>query len=244
MNDWATATRSKKYELILAAAEESGLSDWRCPAIKNLFVDSPTQEVAALCDRFVAEMDSTPADANAAETDPNDKGPERDAKLKAMFEDALYSSLKAEKLANPMSLEPEARYAAVLKFARTFDKEWRCAAMAQAWPPPKPELAPLCNTDGELNRNTFRVYVEKYLRVPIRFCFETQRLKQPDLKGKITVRWSSKGGRVTSVELLENELTDDFAQCVQRRIAELRFPEKDNRCEYTVTYPFIFGPAG
>ncbi len=74
----------------------------------------------------------------------------------------------------------------------------------------------------------------------VKSCYETVRVEEPDLAGKVEVAWTvSTEGAVTDIGVANNTTgSDDLANCLVRRIKRWEFPAADE--EQQVTYPFKF----
>ena len=79
----------------------------------------------------------------------------------------------------------------------------------------------------------------------IKHCYEKRLKRNPDLKGKIVVRFViHPGGKVIEVEVVENTTGDrELGQCIAARVRSVRFPPADGG-ETSVVYPFILAPGG
>ncbi len=79
----------------------------------------------------------------------------------------------------------------------------------------------------------------------IKHCYEKRLKRDPDLKGKIIIRFViHPGGKVISVEIVENTTGDgELAACIASRVRAIRFPSAEGG-ETSVTYPFILAPGG
>lgn len=80
----------------------------------------------------------------------------------------------------------------------------------------------------------------------IRACYEQGLLRDPNLKGRLDVRWTiTPETTVRDVELSETTLTDAcVVRCVIDEIATWSFPGfRGLQREIRLTYPFRFGPA-
>ncbi len=79
----------------------------------------------------------------------------------------------------------------------------------------------------------------------IKHCYEKRLKRNPQLKGKVVIRFViHPGGKVISVEVVENTTGDpEVASCIAARIRAIRFPPTDGG-ETAVTYPFILAPGG
>jgi TonB family protein len=79
----------------------------------------------------------------------------------------------------------------------------------------------------------------------IKHCYEKRLKRNPDLKGKIVVRFViHPGGKVIEVEVMENTTGDrELGQCIAARVKSVRFPPAEGG-ETSVVYPFILAPGG
>jgi outer membrane biosynthesis protein TonB len=79
----------------------------------------------------------------------------------------------------------------------------------------------------------------------IKHCYEKRLKRDPDLKGKIVVRFViHSGGKVVEVEIVENTTGDsELGACIASRVKAIRFPATEGS-ETSVTYPFILAPGG
>ncbi|RLB59093.1 MAG: hypothetical protein DRI34_02910 [Deltaproteobacteria bacterium] len=79
----------------------------------------------------------------------------------------------------------------------------------------------------------------------IKHCYEKRLKRNPQLQGKIVIRFViHPGGRVIEVEVVENSTGDsELAACIAARVKAIRFPPTDGG-ETSVTYPFILAPGG
>jgi TonB family protein len=78
----------------------------------------------------------------------------------------------------------------------------------------------------------------------VRMSYEKFLKRNPDLQGKITIRFTiAASGRISAVEVLENTTNDaSLERELIRKIRMWRFEEIPDG-EVTVTYPFVFQPA-
>jgi TonB family protein len=79
----------------------------------------------------------------------------------------------------------------------------------------------------------------------IKHCYEKRLKRNPDLKGKIVVRFViHPGGKVIEVEVVENTTGDrELGRCIASRVRSVRFPPAEGG-ETSVVYPFILAPGG
>lgn len=77
-------------------------------------------------------------------------------------------------------------------------------------------------------------------------CYETQLIRNPDLSGKVTVKFTiESNGRVGDVEIAESTLSDKGVEdCLKKRIQRWRFPEPKGGGICVVNYPWMFQQAG
>lgn len=80
----------------------------------------------------------------------------------------------------------------------------------------------------------------------IRFCFERQLGTQPNLEGRVNVRFViAPDGSVSSAEVASSTLGNDVVEeCVTRALTRVRFPRPQGGGEVIVTYPFTFAAMG
>jgi outer membrane biosynthesis protein TonB len=77
----------------------------------------------------------------------------------------------------------------------------------------------------------------------IKGCYERALRRDPNLKGKLVVRFTIAGsGRVTAARIVENDLTPEVGNCVVSRFKAFRFPQPDGG-SLTMESPFMFMPA-
>jgi outer membrane biosynthesis protein TonB len=74
----------------------------------------------------------------------------------------------------------------------------------------------------------------------IQRCYERRLKRDPDLRGKVVVRFViHPGGRVVAVEVVGNSTGDrGLADCIAERLGQVRFDQVDGG-ETVVTYPFL-----
>lgn len=79
----------------------------------------------------------------------------------------------------------------------------------------------------------------------IRNCYEKELKRNPNLKGKITVRFTIQPtGRTSDIEIEENTLGNEaVASCIRTTIRTWVMPFKPDD-EVPVSYPFLLSPAG
>jgi len=79
----------------------------------------------------------------------------------------------------------------------------------------------------------------------IRYCYETEVQRQPNLRGRIAIQWRiNLQGSVTTARVAQSTMRNARVEgCMVRQIRRWRFPHPDGG-EVVVTYPFIFGIQG
>lgn len=79
----------------------------------------------------------------------------------------------------------------------------------------------------------------------IRFCYESELSKSPELAGKVTMRWViAPDGAVAAAEVSESTLGSAAVErCMADRIRRWQFPVPENAGETIVNFPWIFSVA-
>ncbi len=79
----------------------------------------------------------------------------------------------------------------------------------------------------------------------VRYCYEVEVQRQPNLKGRLEMAWTiDRSGRVSSARVARSTLRSPRVEgCIKRQIQRWRFPEPDGG-NVRVSYPFIFGVGG
>ena len=81
-------------------------------------------------------------------------------------------------------------------------------------------------------------------RNQVRYCYEKELQRKPDLRGKVTLTFVINGeGVVIDVKITQSTLGDNgkaVCACVERIVRGLRFPRPAGGGATTVTYPWIF----
>jgi TonB family protein len=100
------------------------------------------------------------------------------------------------------------------------------------------------NVRGSLASDVIRRYIRRNLN-SIRYCYEQELVRRPDLAGRVAVQFVISGqGSVSSSTVNSSTLGDPAAeQCVARAVQRIGFPETDDGGVVIVTYPFLFQPA-
>ena len=79
----------------------------------------------------------------------------------------------------------------------------------------------------------------------VRYCYETEVQRQPNLKGRVEISWRiGLTGTVSTSRVASSSLKNSRVEgCIVRQVRRWRFPKPDGG-EVRVTYPFIFGVSG
>lgn len=173
---------------------------------------------------------------------------EAPAKLEKLFSE--------ESAADELVIVPGARFTvqdivSLCLSAREATSRTRCTVMsrAPALAPPAPKLSSLSDMFSEtapiilgaLSREAiaevFRVNNSK-----LRYCYERQLVQQPDLSGKVVVKFViAKDGSVSSANIKQSDPDlEVVGDCMTKQIARFRFPEPTGGGIVIVSYPFTF----
>jgi hypothetical protein len=97
---------------------------------------------------------------------------------------------------------------------------------------------------GSLSKETIRRHIRRYIN-SIRYCYESQLQRRPDLAGRVQVQFViSDSGSVSSSHVASSTLDDATAeQCVARAVQRIAFPRPSGGGVVIVTYPFMFQSA-
>ncbi|MCB9597260.1 MAG: AgmX/PglI C-terminal domain-containing protein [Sandaracinaceae bacterium] len=79
----------------------------------------------------------------------------------------------------------------------------------------------------------------------VRYCYENELQRQPNLRGRIEIRWRiARNGTVSSASRASSTMQNARVEgCIVRQVRRWRFPEPDGG-EVDVNFPFIFGTGG
>ena len=74
----------------------------------------------------------------------------------------------------------------------------------------------------------------------VRYCYEKELKKNPNLEGRVELEWSIEEGRAWAITVAGNNTgSEDLADCVSTALGRIDFPEG---LELDVRYPFLFRP--
>ncbi len=98
---------------------------------------------------------------------------------------------------------------------------------------------------GGLSKDVIAKVIKRHQN-EIKFCYEQELQKIPDLAGKVAVQWViDPAGSVSDASVTESSLGNSNAEnCILSRIRRWKFPEPQGGGIVTVTFPWIFKPAG
>lgn len=99
---------------------------------------------------------------------------------------------------------------------------------------------------GSLDKELIRQVIQRNMG-QIRYCYEKELQRKPDLAGKVVIRFEiSPKGNVPNAKLHVGSTLRDAAlsECITVRIRNWRFPEPKGGGKVIVTYPFVFKSAG
>lgn len=102
--------------------------------------------------------------------------------------------------------------------------------------------------EGGLSREEIQRVISRVMS-QIKYCYEKELNKDPNLEGKLVASWVITGsGDVTSASMAQNTFAGASAQpveqCVVRIIQRLKFPQPKGGGQVFVTYPFVFSSSG
>ncbi|OGQ24722.1 MAG: hypothetical protein A2138_07975 [Deltaproteobacteria bacterium RBG_16_71_12] len=102
--------------------------------------------------------------------------------------------------------------------------------------------------EGGLSREEIQRVINRVMS-QIKYCYEKELNKDPNLEGKLVMSWVITGaGDVGSGQAAENTFGGASAkpieQCVLRIIQRLKFPNPKGGGQVFVTYPFVFSSSG
>lgn len=98
--------------------------------------------------------------------------------------------------------------------------------------------------DGALDPDAIARFVKTRI-ASVKDCYERELKRNPQLAGKVAIAFTiEESGRVSEAEVETNTMgSDTVASCIAERIKRWVFP-KPKGGSVTVSYPFIFSPAG
>lgn len=102
--------------------------------------------------------------------------------------------------------------------------------------------------EGGLSREEIQRVISRVMS-QIKYCYEKELNKDPNLEGKLVMFWLISGsGDVQTVQASQNTFSGPsgppIEQCVNRIIQRLKFPSPKGGGVVNVTYPFVFSASG
>jgi hypothetical protein len=102
--------------------------------------------------------------------------------------------------------------------------------------------------EGGLSREEIQRVISRVMS-QIKYCYEKELNKDPNLEGKLVMFWLISGsGDVQTASASQNTFSGPsgppIEQCVQRIIQRLKFPTPKGGGVVNVTYPFVFSNSG
>jgi biopolymer transport protein ExbD len=97
---------------------------------------------------------------------------------------------------------------------------------------------------GAIDKDDIEEVIRAHLP-QIRYCYQRELTKQPDLAGKVTVKFViGKSGTVSSASTKATTLNNEAVEsCVTSRFMRMQFPAPVGGGIVIVSYPFLFKPA-
>jgi hypothetical protein len=103
----------------------------------------------------------------------------------------------------------------------------------------------LLEDEGEINGGLDREVIAQYIKSKlgeILYCYERQLSANPDLYGKVAVKFQINGtGQVDLQRIGDSTLKNATVEgCILQKVARWKFPQPDGGTKVLVTYPFLF----
>ena len=97
---------------------------------------------------------------------------------------------------------------------------------------------------GALDRSLIDQIIKRHMN-QIRYCYQRQLTKNPNLAGKVTVKFViASDGSVSKASIKSSSLGDKAVEsCITSRFMRFSFPEPKGGGIVMVSYPFIFSPG-
>ncbi|MCB9678893.1 MAG: AgmX/PglI C-terminal domain-containing protein [Alphaproteobacteria bacterium] len=97
---------------------------------------------------------------------------------------------------------------------------------------------------GALDRSLIDAVIKRHMN-QIRYCYQRELTKQPNLGGKIVIKFViAKDGTVSSASKKTSTMNNSAVeQCIVGRFMRMQFPEPKGGGIVIVSYPFIFSPG-
>ena len=103
----------------------------------------------------------------------------------------------------------------------------------------------LLEDEGEITGGLDREVIAQYIKSrlgEILYCYERQLSANPDLYGKVAVKFSIAGtGAVETQRIGDTTLKNATVEgCILQKVAKWKFPTPEGGTKVLVTYPFLF----
>ena len=110
---------------------------------------------------------------------------------------------------------------------------------------PDPPLPPVVNLIGTLDKDLIRRTIRQHIN-EVKFCYEQQLTKKPDLDGRLLVKFVIGGTGLVLSSQVENSTLHEASveQCVVTAVRRWSFPRPQGGGIVVVSYPFGFKVAG
>jgi TonB family protein len=101
------------------------------------------------------------------------------------------------------------------------------------------------NVVGGLSRDVIMKVIKRHQN-EIKFCYEQEAQKQPDLAGKVAVAFTiDPAGAVSDATVAESTLNNNNAEsCMLSKVRRWKFPEPEGGGVVSVNFPWVFSVAG
>ena len=98
---------------------------------------------------------------------------------------------------------------------------------------------------GSLDKTVIQAVIQRHLN-QIRYCYQRELTKDPDLGGRVVIKFVvAKDGTVSSATVKSTTMYNDAVEsCIAGRFMRFQFPEPAGGGIVIVSYPFVFTPAG
>ena len=97
---------------------------------------------------------------------------------------------------------------------------------------------------GALDKSLIDAVIKRHMN-QIRYCYQRELNKNPNLGGKITVKFViAKDGGVSSAQTKTSTMKNPAVEsCINSRFMRFKFPEPKGGGIVIVSYPFLFAPG-
>lgn len=97
---------------------------------------------------------------------------------------------------------------------------------------------------GALDRSLVETVIRRNVN-KIRYCYERELQKHPNLQGKVVMRFAiAPDGSVSTASVKESSLgSEAVEQCMKKQLLRMTFPQPEGAGTVIITYPFLFKAA-